>query len=400
MQPTGRPLPHSVGTTIKNSIVKAFTLPLKIIRSIALNILAGLLIDLDALVGFQSPFKFMHARFHRISIDEPFNKDVLDELDGFSQSEVLDEFFLHSLEPAVCILQEGPPNAHAVVNQIERTLMRSKFSASFLFSLLPSGIQAKILSKKVLALQDGESMLFFNGVFQHAIVTEIKKTGNNAVFKIYNSGFGGVQSPFCKYKFLVPQYQIPQKNIKIVLCEMAALDSVFKKSTGDPRGEKLSKVFHTIFSSQGGIQLPSSETHTFQDRGNCAWKSLSTWVRKQSNLCHFKITDAMIKVAEAKAPYAKDVLVKLHKGNKEISLNYFMKIIGYEYAREQIQKKFSHFKNAKLWLYARLIHFSLPTFLKSEKTSSADVEKYISTLVSRVTKEDVLTRYKYKKNRF
>ena len=136
-----------------------------------------------------------------------------------------------------------------------------------------------------------------------------------------------------------------------------------------------------------------------QDRGNCTWKSLSTWFRAQCADQTVTITEEIVKQAESDALYAVETLKKMV--GQVVPLNRFFKIIGYEKVRFEINELF--FRHVESGAASsnedgRTYGLSESVGLRHKKVTSdkSKALRYLSSLATRIHKESALERYQKK----
>lgn len=342
------------------------------------------------------PLREAHFRFHRLELDPEHDFPGFGILDGETPFNVF-EHVLRNWCVVEGILRDCSPSPSlgAKIESIATILHQSDdfFSFQGLFKLSPQQ-QGKMAASKGASLQEGKCLILPGGTYDHTILYEIKKEKGKWYLKIYNAGEG---TEFAKERerFIVPCYAIEDKNsIKRIMTELYALLPLTVDKTTETKGI-LYRAIEKIVTSHGGKRLPSEETHRLQDRGNCSWKAISTWFREQTSTMEITITQQMVDKAGRYLPYAQKTLAQLV--GKQINLNRFFKIIGYEQMRSILDRLFftqvGSQPSPKIEEEREYKIYETPIAEFEASKEGKKAKEYLSALAKRIHKESAIERY-------
>jgi hypothetical protein len=248
-----------------------------------------------------------------------------------------------------------------------------------------------MILKGIQSLPNNKSLIFPGGFDHHAVIFEMKKEENGCVLKLYNSGSGTDHSPSApSTKFVVPQYFLGKDvNLEEIIRLLCSLYTY-------PLKRPFNTVVKQLIVDRGGIPLPSSETHSLQDRGNCALKSLSTWIHAKIGTGILEVTPELVIAARNMSP---PLDIQPAQG-QWIRLCHLIKMVAYEQIRADLKKSFftkdgSSLNKGRCSMMVNEIYRVTPQIRLPISRTNALL--YLQSLVEKIVTTSAIDHYRKKK---
>jgi hypothetical protein len=351
--------------------------------------------------------RMAHARFHRKAIDGDKYKDGFPILDGGFPGTAFSHFMEYDWTPARALFENVvlDPQTIKRLKQTEKILENSKsLFYDFLAPFIPLFIKKKLVIAKVNKLKENEKFVFPGGMSDHAILYEVEKIKEGVKLRVYNAGRGTV---YVGTEFLVPEYTISSDKIeeyltKLVYLSEASEEEFSQKYTLEKTDSQL--LYNAINKILNQKHPVIYAHHTVQDRGNCFWKSFSTWMNTQLKGCIVTVSQDMVEASKTIAPYATEDLQFLANSHESIPITEFMHRLAYGKTRMNFSKLFtkhtstpiSELKKGKIHFYSFVGYHSC---LEKKKATRTDADNYITSLVQGIISTSAAERYRKKKRR-
>lgn len=368
------------------------------------NVLKSFIAVYASLLISETPLKMAHARFHRTVIDSEKHQDSFAILSGGSPSVAFSHFMNHDWKPTLGLVEKEKEaldkNTRERLEETQKILDRSKSLFTQRWELfLPAFLKKKVVRNKIQRLKTGEKLIIPGGMAGHAILYEATKTEEGFIIRVFNAG-GGTRP--VGSRFQVEEYTVKKERMGEVIdslvsikdCSGKQLAQKYEFDESDP--SLLNSVIQKIIGHPPDVY----EYHELQDRGNCFWKSFSTWMNSQLKGCRIAVSPQMVKASKKKAPYATEDLTLLERTKEKIPLSRFMHRIAYEKLRATLTDLFARntpphqliLKKLKIKFYTFVeynIHFE-------PAPSKEETERYITSLIRTIIRQPAAARYQKK----
>lgn len=342
-----------------------------------------------------------HFRFHRLKLSSMLNFVGFGIIDGSTRERAFSHLMKNDWEPGYKVLLASSPSPELETKIKNLATIFTRASFFFMPQKLLSSPQAQAMLAKITlqTFKDGDCVILPGGTKDHAILYEWKKENGKWYLKIYNAGAGAELSKKRFDRFNVPCYEIEDINsLQSIVTELYALMPLKYDEVEKYQGA-LSHAVENIVTSHGGKKLPHEETHCLQDRGNCTVKSIIAWFHEQTALMTITITPEMVEAAAKYAPAAQKTLSQLV--GKQISLNRFFKVVGYENVQADLDKIFftnvgsqpspEIIEKRKYLIYEKVSRFNVGKRIKQKIA-----KKYLSSLAKKIHRESAIERFEKK----